>query len=386
MTIRPALQHMGEPLNHRALFLRFRGLLWIVPAATVAGALLGTLIYSLIWLSFSGQRQYQQTSKYYLTFGYEENGDPADYYNAYTWNDLIFSIPSIAEVIEDELPDGVSMEEAQEAIEADILSDVRVLTIEVTHSDPTSVQQMTNAVEDALIRYGKNAIQFENIEFLSSTEVEAVIISDRTRNAVLLGAVLGLLISAAWLWIHELLDDGIYTPEDAVRRYGIPVCAALPAEGTRLPEFLQAESDDALQALAAKGAGAARLVSADTETAKAAARQLQEQYKIRLQAVSPTQSPGPETAAAGVEDSAAQVSENADAGIIGGAQMSADTILVIPFGQANGTRTEHLIEHLRAQGTEINSILLFEADGRFLSSYYGTGKAGQQHKAAKGGT
>ena len=386
MTIRPALQHMGEPLNHRALFLRLRGLLWIVPAATAAGALLGALIYSLIWLSFSGQRQYQQTSKYYLTFGYEENGDPADYYNAYTWNDLIFSIPSIAEVIEDELPDGVSMEEAQEAIEADILSDVRVLTIEVTHSDPTSVQQMTNAVEDALIRYGKNAIQFENIEFLSSTEVEAVIISDRTRNAVLLGAVLGLLISAAWLWIHELLDDGIYTPEDAVRRYGIPVCAALPAEGTRLPEFLQAESDDALQALAVKGAGAARLVSVDTETAKAAARQLQEQYKIRLQAVSPAQSPGPGTAAAGLEDSAAQVSENADAGIIGGTQMPADTILVIPFGQANGTRTEHLIEHLRAQGTEINSILLFEADGRFLSSYYGTGKAGQQHKAAKGGT
>lgn len=336
MTIQSAVRHSDEPMNRRSLMLRLRKTFWLVPAAAIAGALLGALIYGCIWLSVSGQRQYQQTSKYYLTFGYEENGDPADYYNDYTWDDLLFSIPSISEVIEDGMPDGMTMEEAEEAVDAQILSDVRLLTIEVTWSDPSGVQQLTNAVEDALIRYGKNAIQFENIEFLSSSEVEPVVVSDRTRNAVLLGAVLGLLISAVWLWIRELLDDGIYVPEDAVRRYEIPVCAVLPAEGTQLPQFLQAETEESLQALAAKGAGSVRLVSAEEEALQAAAW-LQERY--------------------GIETSV---------------ETSANTILVIHFGRANGTRTEHLIERLRGQGTEVTSILLTEADGKFLNSYYGT--------------
>ena len=349
--IQPAVQHANEPLNRRSLFLRLRRTIWLVPLAALAGALLGALIYGVVWLSVSGQRQYQQTSKYYLTFGYEENGEVADYYNAYTWNDLLFSITSISDVIEEELPDGVSLSEAQEAIEADILSDVRLLTITVTHSDPDAVQQMTNAVEDALVRYGANAIQFTSIDFLSSSEVEAVVVSDRTRNAVLLGAVLGFLAAAVWLWLREVLDDGIYVPEDAVRRYGIPVLLILPAKGAVLPDFLIRDNNDALRVLEGTGGGAGaravQIVCEDTAQAQETAQLLRDSYHV-----------------------------NAAAAL----QTPDMTLLVIPFGRANGTRTEHLIEHLRAQGQEIDGIVLTGADGRFLAQYYGTGHAkGRKH-------
>lgn len=344
--IQPALQHANEPVNHRSLLLRLRRTIWLVPLMTLAGALLGALIYGVVWLSVSGQRQYEQTSKYYLTFGYEENGEVADYYNAYTWNDLIFSITAISDVIEDELPDGVSMEEAQEAIEADILSDVRLLTITVTYPDANAVQQMTNAVEDALVRYGDNVTQFESIEFLSSSEVEAVVVSDRTRNAVLLGALLGFLISAMWVWIRELLDDGIYVPEDAVRRYGIPVSVILAAEGSELPAFLAKETKEALQALAASNAARpVRLVCEDTAQAKETAEILRKQFEVL----------------SGEKD------DTPDAA--GG-----EVLLVIPFGRANGTQTEHLIERLRAQGDEVDSIVLTGADGKYLAQYYGTNR------------
>lgn len=334
--IQPAVQHANEPLNRRSLILRLRRTIWLVPLSAVIGALAGALIYGVIWLSMSGQRQYQQTSKYYLTFGYEENGEVADYYNAYTWNDLLFSITSISDVIEDGLPDDVTLDEAREAIEADILSDVRLLTITVTYSDANDVQQMTNAVEDALVRYGANAIQFTSIDFLSSSEVEAVVVSDRTRNAVLLGAVLGFLLSAVWLWIRELLDDGIYVPEDAVRRYGLPVVRILPAEGTVLPDFLQRENNDFPAGMTVTGTFC--LTGEDAQQAEETAELLRTQYDMDA-----------------VTDSSA-----------------ADTILlVIPFGRANGTRTEHLIEHLRAQGREVSGIILTGADGRFLAQYYG---------------
>ena len=123
----------------------------------VVGVLASVLVYTGIWLRLAGQRQYRQASKYYLTFGQDEAGNPQDYYNDYTWNDLIFSVPAISQVIESELPDGITMEDARRDIEAQILSDVRVLTIQVTDSDPQIVQALTDAVQDALVRYGHNA-------------------------------------------------------------------------------------------------------------------------------------------------------------------------------------------------------------------------------------
>lgn len=348
--VKPELQHTEEQLNTRSFLLRLRKTIWLVPVAVLVGALCGALIYGCIWLSFSGQRQYEQTSKYYLTFGVEENGEVADYYNAYTWDELLFSDPAIYEVIEDELPSGMTLEEASEAIDADILTDVRILSIVVTSSDPSDVQQLTNAVEDALIRYGKNVEQFENIEFLSSTDVEEVIVKDRTRNAVLLGAFLGLLISVVWLWIRELLDDGIYVPEDAVRRYGIHVSLVLPAEGTTLPSFLIDENKEELDHLAKEKI--VQLVSVDPEIREQAADVLTKQNGIQVvtRSYEKTEVSNDET------------------------QNKSAVLFVIPFGRANGTRTEHLMERLSSQGILIDSILLLDADGTFLQQYYASPK------------
>lgn len=356
------IQHADEQLNRRSLFLRLRREIWIVPVLAVAGALAGALIYSLVWLSFSGQRQYRQISKYYLTFGKEENGEAADYYNDYTWNDLIWSIPAISDVIEADLPDGMTMDEAKSYVTAQILSDVRVLTIQVTAPEPEEVQQLTNALEDALVRYGKTAVQFDNIEYLSSGDVDAVVVSDRTRNAVLLGTVLGFLNGAVILWMRELLNDGIYVPEDALRRYGIPVLLVLEEQETqrgrrrgkrktetRMPEFLQRETQEAEETLRN---GVVQLIGEDEEVVRSAAERLQADAGI--------------TAGIG------------DAGI-----RKADHILcVISFGQANGTVTEHLMDRMRERKLSVEGIILMNADGAFLTAYYGRQKSKRTDRPA----
>lgn len=346
-------EHAGERLNRRSLLLRLRKEIWIIPAMTLAGALAGALIYSVIWLAFSGQRQYRQTSKYYLTFGKEENGNAADYYNDYTWNDLIWSVPALSGTIEAGLPDGMTMEEAREDVEARILSDVRLLTIEVTDSDPSTVQELTNVMEDALTRFGKTAVQFDNIEFLSSGDVEAVVLSDRTRNAVLLGAFLGLLVSGVWLWLRELLNDGIYVPEDGVRRYGIPVPVVLPAEGTKLPDFLTAESAEAMKEMKTEEKPYdAVLTGEDPETTARAAAILTGEAGLRI---------------------STDEKDAAEAGRV---------VAVVPYGKANGTRTEHLLDHMKEKNFPAGACILADADGKFLRKYYGGRKSKQADRSA----
>lgn len=343
---------MEETLNRRSLWLRLYRYLWILPACTVAGALLSVLVYSGIWLGLSGQRQYRQSSKFYLTFGTDAAGNVQDYYNDYTWNDLLFSVPAISQVIESELPEGMTMETARQDVEAQILSDVRLLTIQVTDPDPDRVQALTNAVQDALVRYGHTSEEFERIEYLSSDEVEKVVVSDRSRNAALLGAFLGLLVSAAALWLWELLDEGVYCPEDASKRCGLPVLLVLPAEG--LPSFLEKENETEAAGLREKYPDGIRLISEDAELTEEAGKALLERYRIPLLAGAADNAGKDLTQAAATEE-----------------QKEAPVFAVVPFGKRNAAGTDHLLTQKKAKGETVVGLILAGADGAFLKKYYG---------------
>ncbi len=377
---------MDEAINRRSLWLRVRGQLWWIPAGTAIGALAAVILYMGLWLHLSGQRQYRQTSKFYLTFAADSAGNVQDYYNDYTWNDLIFSVPAISQVLESELSDGVTMEQAREDIEAQILSDVRVLTIQVTDSDPQTVQELTNAMQDALVRYGHTAEQFESIEFLSSGDVEPVTVKDRSQGAVILGALLGLLISAAAVWLYEVLNGAVYCPEEASARYSLPVLFTLCQDEAKkagaLPGFLEKENAEAAKAL---GETALLVIAEEEALAEQTASVLQERYGIAAQAGNAAQvlaQTGKSAQAQTQAGTSAQVSAQ-----VGNSTQAEDTAqvpvqaagelqgtalcLAVPFGKRNAAVTEHLCTQLTVKGSHLAGLILAEADGSYLKKYYG---------------
>lgn len=384
--------HMDEAINRRSLWLRVRGQLWWIPAGTAIGALAAVILYMGLWLHLSGQRQYRQTSKFYLTFAADSAGNVQDYYNDYTWNDLIFSVPAISQVLESELSDGVTMEQAREDIEAQILSDVRVLTIQVTDSDPQTVQELTNAMQDALVRYGHTAEQFQSIEFLSSGDVEAVTVKDRSQGAVVLGAILGLLISAAAVWLYEVLNGAVYCPEEASARYGLPVlftlCQDEDKKAGALPGFLEKENAEAAKAL---GTVTLLVIAEEDALAEQTASVLQERYGIAARAADPAQVLAQAGNAAQVPaqtgksvQAQTQTGTSAQAGNSAQAEDAAQVptqdsdalqgaalCLAVPFGKRNAAVTEHLCTQLTVKGSHLIGLILAEADGSYLTKYYG---------------
>ncbi len=377
---------MDEAINRRSLWLRVRGQLWWIPAGTAIGALAAVILYMGLWLHLSGQRQYRQTSKFYLTFAADSAGNVQDYYNDYTWNDLIFSVPAISQVLESELSDGVTMEQAREDIEAQILSDVRVLTIQVTDSDPQTVQELTNAMQDALVRYGHTAEQFESIEFLSSGDVEPVTVKDRSQGAVILGALLGLLISAAAVWLYEVLNGAVYCAEEASARYGLPVlftlCQDEAQKAGALPGFLEKENAEVAKAL---GETALLVIAEEEALAEQTASVLQERYGIAAQARNAAQvlaQTGKSAQAQTQAGTSAQVSAQAgnstqaeDTAQVptqaAEALQAAQLCLAVPFGKRNAAVTEHLCTQLTVKGSHLAGLILAEADGSYLKKYYG---------------
>ncbi|MDO4284106.1 MAG: hypothetical protein Q4C60_02110 [Eubacteriales bacterium] len=234
---------LDEELNRRALYLRVRGRLWIVPLAALLGALLGGLVYFLATTVWADAREYQEVSKLYLDFAYDETGTVYDYYNGATWTDLLTANPEISDRIMERLPEDVGLDVVKASAEAEILSDIRLLTVTVTNPDRETTQAIAQAINEALVAFGESAKEFSQITFLSSEGPSLVMVSDRTRNAVLLGLALGLLAGAFGLWLRETLDDAVYVPEDAARRYGVPVLGVLVRDLARNKETGAAETD-----------------------------------------------------------------------------------------------------------------------------------------------
>ncbi len=214
---------MEEGIDLKLTMLLYRKKLWISIACALAGAVVAAGLYFLVHVVYAPAREYEAVSKLYLTFAQEDDGDAHQYYNGYTWNDLMGTEPILDKIME-ELGEAYPVrEEVRAKIAADILSDIRLLTITVTTNDPAQTEDIIRAAEKALIRFGEEMVEFDKIEVIEHGQAALVVVEDETVRATVAGLVIGFLLSLLGLAFACTLDDSIYVPSDFEKRYGYPV-------------------------------------------------------------------------------------------------------------------------------------------------------------------
>jgi len=214
---------MKEGMDMKLAMLLYRKKIWISLIGALVGAVLAGGLYFLVHVVYAPAREYEAVSKLYLTFATEDDGDAYQYYNGYTWNDLMKTEPILDKIME-EIPAGtLSRDEVKEKIGADILSDIRLLTVTVrTHSEEDT-EKLIRACENALVSFGGEMVEFEKIEVIDHGQAGLVVLEDETVRAVVAGLVIGFLLSLLWLAFARAWDDSIYVPSDFEKRYGYPV-------------------------------------------------------------------------------------------------------------------------------------------------------------------
>lgn len=336
----------SEAVIERGIYLRVLRKLFIVPLCMVICAALLFGAYSL-WIRLTHQRTFEQVSKLYIEFAGSHEDNVRDYYNGATWTDLLTAHPMLLSGIRDGL--GGMEEEAAKAlvrrtVRAEILSDIRLMTLTVDAEDAALAEQLTEAVSGSLVRFGTDSDKFRSIELLSTDPVREVMIDDRSRNAALLGAFLGLAFSAAYLWFREAVRLAVYTPEEAEHMYGVPCAGLIPAAGTD-PERMSAELSKLSGNLAAdagdEGGRTAVVSVRGKQTAEAVCGRLGEGFR----------------AADTAEDPALK-----ECGRI---------LVVLGSGRDEGAAVSRLLSELRIReaGSRILTVLA-DADCRLIDRYY----------------
>ncbi len=222
-------KYWQEGIDSKALLVCFLQKLPYLLLMGVAGAVLGSGLYLLITVMTSEGTQYQSVTKYYIDFA-DGRLEAKDYYNAFTWNDNM-TIDDILGNTMTILGEGVEREKVGEMITADILSDVRYLTVTVTGSDAEFVGKVSEATAVSLERFGTTKDEFDSITRIEDKGVKQVEEPLFTWRAAVLGALVGFGLGVFLLVADFSLGSKFYTKRDISCRLGIPVFGLLYRTG-----------------------------------------------------------------------------------------------------------------------------------------------------------
>lgn len=215
------IRYADAGMDLKKLGLCFIRKIWLVFLAAVAGAALGGIIYTISHIVPESEREYRAVSKVYLDFAVDETGEVYQAYNGYTWNDLMATDP-ILNVTMMNLSDDYTREEVVAAVEAEILSDLRLLTITVTTNDPDSCSDIMRAVGQSLTELGNTAKEFRQINVIQTTNAELVAADSRTVQAVLVGLVAAVILMLLSMMFYYVLDDRILVASDLKQVTDVP--------------------------------------------------------------------------------------------------------------------------------------------------------------------
>lgn len=314
-------RYADDGMDLKKYMMCLLGRLPLIFGVLIGGALLGAVVYAAVRTVPESEREYQAFAKVYLDFAADETGEVYQAYNGYTWNDLMAADP-IMELTLQNLPADYTREETEAAVRAEILSDIRLLTITVTTHRAERTDAILGAAVQALETYGGQAKEFLEIHAIQKTEARLVVADSRMAQAVFLGASLGLLLSLLGFSLCYVMDDRIFVAGDIRRVTEVSFLGYASGE-----ETLKRDYETNLAYLREK---VGNIQICEVERGKSfSEKELQEMRR-----------------ADGV-------------------------VLSLPFGAVHGAFLSYVTEQLRTQDCTLCGVAVRDADGRFLRKYYG---------------
>lgn len=346
---------MQQGVDSRALFAVFVTKLPRLLVLAVAGAVLGSGLRLMIVGIQMQESCYVSETEYYVAFA-DGQDEARHWYNDFTWNDVIATDLILGRAMEI-LGGGYERNQVKEMITADILSDVRYLTITVKGRDAAQVEAVKDALVTALEEFGAAKKEFASIEKIEDQAIAREEIPYFTWRAALLGAVA---LAGAGVFVTAFsfcMGSVFYTKNDIVTRLGIPVCGMTFRGGHRA------------------GAGGAM----EQRQAKMLEESLRRLAETHAQILLMDACGGQEAAALLGELEKAGWTDGSKFGLYsvedGWKHTGADTVVVavVLFGQPYREKIADEIAFVRMHGGSVSAAVLAGADRLWMRIYYAQG-------------
>lgn len=372
-------EYNKKGIDLKRMYLRFQTKAWLLLMLTMAGAVVGGIAYQVARATRMPVA-YEAVSKLYISFGADESGEIYQYYNGYTWNDLLDADPILNRIME-YVPEGISREEVAAATKAEILSDIRLLTITVEGSTEKFVREVQAAAESGLTAYADDSEEIKRIKVIRTDEPYRVFWDDKTVTACVTGAVIFAVISCLFMAFFYVLDEAIYTQEDVERKYPYKALGLI------------AKSQKGLQPYARELRANITYVLGDIRSFALIDMEnhceIRKEEVERLLNIDKYDFIGGDGEAGGLTWSIPKSNDDEDEEKEGewkaipfnGDALAEEecrrirelggAIILIPFGEDVGRKTRRVLSLLKNQDCKVLGMVVSQADEEFLNRYYG---------------
>lgn len=207
-------------------FVVFDKLLLIIVVTILAGCI--TFMYS----KFIVRPVYNSTTQIYVMSKSDDN--KTTYTDLQTSNILtkdyqviILSRPVMENVIAD-LDLDMSIEELQAMISVEIVTDTRLINIDVESTDPWLARNIADCVKEISKEQIQKIMNIESVNTVEEANLPLNPVSPRVLRNVMIGSIIGFVFVVGFIIIRFLLDDTIKTPEDIEKYLGVSVLSSIP--------------------------------------------------------------------------------------------------------------------------------------------------------------
>lgn len=370
-------EYLNRGMDLKRLALYFQKKVWLVIMLAILGAVCGGIIYQVV-RSVKMPVEYKSVSKLYISFGSDENGEVYQYYNGYTWNDLLDADP-ILDIVMSVLP-GYERDEVREATTAEILSDIRLLTVTVRGDNEKFVREIRNAVESGLREYAKESKELVQIEVIRSGAPERVYWDDRTTAACVTGAVILGILALLGVGFGYALDESVYVQEDVEKKYGCKALGILTRNQKGLQPYARELKANLHYLLGEKKTFAVLDMDNHGDTRKLELERLlgredtdgfggsipviKEEFSWNIPDEEDLKEPESEWEILSFNENVLGEEECKKIREAGG------VILLLPFGTDAGRRTSRILSLLKNQDCQVLGMIIAQADEEFLNRYF----------------
>lgn len=210
--------------------------LWIIiVAALVCGAV------AFICSFFIITPKYESTTKVYILNKQNANGTVtySDVQLSATLSKDYEQLVTSRYVIEGVIKE-LNLDETYESlvgrVSASNATDTRIIAITVTDPDPAQAQRMANSVRDLAAKHITEVMDIEAVNVVDQANLPDSPVSPSISKWTIIGALVGIIISAAVIIIQHLLDDTIKTSEDVEKYLGLSTLALIPVNEGDIPD------------------------------------------------------------------------------------------------------------------------------------------------------
>lgn len=150
--------------------------------------------------------------------------------------ELVKSRPVLEKTIS-KLKLDVEPEELAEMITTETPTDTRIMSISVTDDDPKEAKQIADTLRKAVSVQITEIMNADSVNTVEEGNLPTSPSSPNVKKNMMLGALLGLVISMGFIVLISILDDTVKTPDDVEKYLGLNVLTSIPIkEGSSAPK------------------------------------------------------------------------------------------------------------------------------------------------------